>query len=218
MENLIIIAVGQRSLHERWISGVNADVCLICYDDSHNRYVNTSKYFFKERGLKWFLVHNAVNKIESISDYKYIWIPDDDILTDANQVNSFFDYIKKHNIHLAQPSLKHGSHFSHQITLSHKISGHRNTNFVEAMMPCFKQELFSKVSKYFLESGPSNGWGLDFIYSTIALREGYGLAIIDEIAMLHTQPVGANWDIYNERCNILLNNNKFNRYEPTIIN
>ncbi|MGF6296741.1 MULTISPECIES: hypothetical protein [Paraburkholderia] len=82
---------------------------------------------------------------ELVLQYRYIWLPDDDILTDVQTLIEFFDYIERENFALAQPSLDQRSYFSHATTLQNRAFEFRETNFVEVMVPCFSSNALHAI-------------------------------------------------------------------------
>jgi glycosyltransferase involved in cell wall biosynthesis len=194
-KDLIIIPVGDDSLHETWVGGVEADVCINYYGDIRDKYKsNNTKYYYNYKGSKWEIIHRILDDID-ITKYRYIWFPDDDIRIGGEDVNKFFRYMSENNIGLGQPSLTVDSYHSYSMTLNKGDTGHRLTNFVEILAPCYKSVYVNRLKRFFLESGASTGWGLDFLCSQYVLAEGERVAVIDEVQMCHTRPVGNSYDM-----------------------
>ncbi|WP_225936707.1 DUF707 domain-containing protein [Caballeronia sp. NK8] len=123
-----------------------------------------------------------------ISQYRYIWLPDDDILTMFKTLNGFFEYVDRENFALAQPSLDERSYFGHATTLQNKAFEFRETNFVEVMVPCFSSSALHAIIDSFKTT--KSGWGLDFVWPTrVALLGKVG--IIDRFSVFHTRPLGS---------------------------
>lgn len=194
--NLIFVPVGDKSFHENWINKVEADVCLSYYGTNNYRYQGSSKYYLKTTPERTERFTEAVEKLNiDLKQYKYIWLPDDDILIHPEDVNNLFRYVEKNKIDVAQPSLLRCGFWAHQITLKKNNSGHRLVNFIEAMAPCFHIDSLIEVYKYFPDSLSSFGHGLDYLYSYKLLEKNKKLAVIDEISMIHTKPAGMSYSV-----------------------
>ncbi|WP_205174097.1 glycosyltransferase [Bacillus pakistanensis] len=124
---------------------------------------------------------------ERFQEYDAIWIPDDDILINSEEIMNFFNIIKSYDLLLAQPSLTHDSYIGHW-----KITEHQNgnilryTNYVEIMAPGFSKLGFKTCIETFQES--HSGFGLDFTWPRIMGLPKNKIAVIDEVLMKHTRP------------------------------
>lgn len=189
---LVILRCGDSSLHPQWFSGGTTpgfDLILSYYGKNENYADAFAKTIHRFKGSKWeglndFMLRNA----ESISHYRYIWLPDDDILTDVQTLNEFFEYVDRENFALAQPSLDERSYFSHATTLQNKAFDFRETNFVEVMVPCFSSDALHAIKDSFEET--TTGWGLDFVWPRRVASLGK-VGIIDRFAVFHTRPIGS---------------------------
>jgi hypothetical protein len=73
----------------------------------------------------------------------------------------------------------------------------RFTNYVEVMAPCLSSEMLRKSSPHF--SSNLSGWGLDYFWSSLADAPLNHIAIIDEVTVRHTRPVGGpNYKLLRE--------------------
>ncbi len=69
----------------------------------------------------------------------------------------------------------------------------RYTNFVEAMAPCFSADCLRRAQETFGES--QSGWGIDWLWPSAVTDRENGIAIIDDIVIHHTRPLGGpNYD------------------------
>jgi hypothetical protein len=80
------------------------------------------------------------------------------------------------------------SHYSHITTLRNNMTKIRFTNYVEVMAPCFSSAILQKASPLF--NSNLSGWGLDYLWTGLAENPQDGIAIIDEVTVRHTRPVG----------------------------
>jgi hypothetical protein len=141
---------------------------------------------FREGG-KYDSIYALFLETDLIGQYDYIWLPDDDIDTTPADIDALFVAMRRYDLALAQPSLTRDSHYTY--FLLNKCRGFtlRYTNFVEIMMPCFRSSHLQDVCSEF--EGNMSGFGLDHTWCRIG--EGLnGAAIIDDIAVRHTRPIG----------------------------
>lgn len=192
-ENLVIVRAGDQSLHPQWLSKNKRtwDLVVSYYGDFPDRYRDQYDVLHHFKGSKWEGLADFINNNpELISQYKYIWLPDDDLLTTTENINNFFKICGILNLTIAQPALTNYSYFSWKITLQQPGVVARITNFVEVMAPCFKRESLHLFSPYFTEN--SSGWGLEWLWYETAKRhsiEKFG--VIDATPIFHTRKVGS---------------------------
>ena len=189
--NLVVATVGDDSLHSHWLlDNPNFDLVLLYYDDDPqiaSSYQKYTPYVYSGKGFKWWLIKAFIdNNIEFISKYDYIWFPDDDVFITSPEINKLFDLNRQYNLSLSQPSML--GYVSHQITLPQRGSLLRYTNFVEILAPMFGLDTLLKVKHTF--DANESAWGLDFIWPYLLNEPKDKVAIIDDIVMFHTKPVG----------------------------
>lgn len=199
---LIISTVGNNSLHKEWIKGdKNFDLILIYYGDDNDIYEDYKKdcnLIINKKGQKFPLLYDFINNYKDlINSYKYIWIPDDDIYIDTNDINRLFEYADKYNLYICQASLlDYGKKISHGITKNNKKRKIRFTSFVEVMAPLFSYDTLLKLYDDFIFS--ESGWGLDISWVVRLNNPIYKIAIIDDIQMIHTSEVGVNYSRFKK--------------------
>ena len=190
--NLIIAPAGDKSLHSGWLTGQpNFELVLLYYGDDMEvakSYLKDTPHVYASKGFKWWLIKSFIeNNLDWISQFEYIWFPDDDIQIDTENINELFTLTKKYDLWLCQPSLL--GYASHQITVPHENSILRYTNFVEVMSPLMSLETVLKLKETF--DANYSSWGLDGIWPYILGHPKDKIAIIDKIKMTHTKPVGS---------------------------
>jgi hypothetical protein len=223
-KNLIISSVGDKSLHYEWIkeNNLNFDLILLYYGNDPNIIKRYSKhtnniYQLIDGGKGKFINIQAFiqNNIELISNYERIWLPDDDVSINSNDINILFDLSKKYKLKIAQPSMN--GYVSHEITKPIPNNLLHYTNFVEVLAPLFSLDTLIKIYKTFNLNYSS--WGYDYLWPHILGYPKDKIAIIDAIIMTHTRPVGQNYDRFPrspwEEMNELLHN--FNIKKEEII-
>lgn len=188
----VIAAVGQSSLHRKWIDETSEfDLHLIVYDNSFDRFKNDTPFVTQMKGFKFRLIHEyfAMNT-HLIDQYKYFYMPDDDIVIDSFNIHKLFAYMEKYKLAIAQPALS-DSYFSYVHTIRRPETKIHFTNFIEMMQPCFSRKALKKVKFTFIEN--QSGWGMDFHWGVLLNYRKMTMAIIDDVISVHTKPVQSNF-------------------------
>lgn len=192
--NLIIAAVGDESMHKYWMdSNQDYDLILIYYGDN-NGYPKDANMHINKKGTKFHLIADLIKENPNILSYEYIWMPDDDIVAYPEDIEKLFYFTKKYDLWIAQPSIM--GWYGLDITLHHKNSTLRYTNYVEIMCPCFKNQALKKCLNTFKYN--KTGWGIDSIWNVILNNPTNKLAIIDDVVVIHTRPIGKG-DMYKNQ-------------------
>lgn len=187
-KNCVISAVGKDSLHREWIKeNPDFDLHLIVYDNSYNRFYNDTDFISYEKGQKFKLVYNYLQKHpQYLEKYDYFFLPDDDIQMDAANISDLFLLMKKHCLQIAQPALS-DSYYTYEHTLRDKFCKLRYTNFIEIMAPCFSREVLKKVLTTFNVN--NSGWGIEYHWPLLIDFTGTEIAIVDQLYAIHTRPI-----------------------------
>jgi hypothetical protein len=200
-QNLVIVRAGNNSLHPEWLKGDgtrNWDIVVSYFGDDPDLYKEADVLRIDSKGPKWPALHDLLrSNPEFISNYDYIWLPDDDLSTSKVEINLLFDLVRTYKLEVAQPSLSWDSYFSHITTLRNNMTKIRFTNYIEVMAPCFCSAMLRKALPLF--NSNLSGWGLDFLWAGLAENPQSGLAIIDVVEVRHTRPVGGpNYKLLRE--------------------
>ena len=223
-KNLILVRAGEKSLHPQWIddSAREWDIALSYFGEYPSRYINQYDYLHIFKGSKWEGINDFfLNKKDLINDYKYVWMPDDDILTDCLNINNFFKITEQLNLTISQPALTSYSYCGWEITRQAANSFARSTNFVEIMAPCFRVEALPFFSETFREN--SSGWGYEWLWWDIACKNNINnFAIIDATPVHHTRPVGqaghgGSKNDPREEMKLLMQKYKLELSSPTVL-
>lgn len=187
---LVIARVGDKSLHARWLDGPrNWDLILSSFGSGPPERASECLLVEQVKGPKWAPLHDLITRnIDLVRRYRYVMLPDDDLLFSAASMNRFFEICRKRNFAIAQPSLDYDSYYSHPITLRRPLLSFRVTDFVEVMTPCFRADILEEILPTLLAS--SSGWGIDQIWFNLLEGRGEQFAIVDEVSVTHTRPVG----------------------------
>ena len=121
-KNLVVVRAGDKSLHPQWLDdGRDFDLFLSYYGDYLERYISQYDFFHSYKGSKWQGLNQLVNSFDFekfLNSYEYVWFPDDDILTNASDINIFFGLCKKYKFSICQPSLTLRFKFEVQLTVT----------------------------------------------------------------------------------------------------
>ncbi len=197
--NLVVIPAGPTSLHPYWLEGDTNrtwDLCIGYYGAETPDPDMPCEYLAHiPRTKKFRLLYDLLHKDSPLWNYEAIWLPDDDILTSTSGINVMFQIFRKFGLDLAQPSLLHGpqSYPNHPITVQRQHSDVRYEPFVEIMCPIFSRRALKICvgSMRDIESG----YGLDHLWPAFLGHPRGRIGIIDLIAMAHTRPIGATYDV-----------------------
>lgn len=190
--NLVIPRVGRNSLHRQWLHGTarrNWDLHLCPFEtlaSAAHAGCSSSEVI---PGPKWAGLRELLTTWNGWRDYDYIWLPDDDILTTADNLNRFFAIAAALKWDLCAPALNENSYYAHYSTMRNFNCTARRMGFVEIMVPCFSRAALEQLLPTLALSDTGWGWGLDSVWPKLLGYERMG--VIDATAVLHTRPVGA---------------------------
>jgi Protein of unknown function (DUF707) len=198
---LVLVRVGDTSLHAEWLRGAapdsrNWDLHLSYFDDRifpfPDRPSDVTLSF--EKGTKATGTVTCLEKLgERVKTYDWVWLPDDDIEADLPTLNRFFDIVLDHDLDLAQPALGAGSYVSHDITVQRPHMKLRYTTFVEIMAPCFSKRAFGLCRPYL--GATVTSWGPNHLFPRLLGYPERKIAIVDETPVVHTRPIAAGPNI-----------------------
>ncbi|WP_419758491.1 DUF707 domain-containing protein [Acidisoma sp.] len=195
--NLVIVRAGDNSLHPGWMQGPevrNWDLVVSYFGNDPDRYREDGIVRIDGKGPKWPPLQALLaSHPQYVDDYDYVWLPDDDLAMTTKDMNRFFDLCHEYQLELAQPSLTPNSPVTHPMVINNTRSRIRFTNFVEVMAPCFSTACLRKALPTFDRT--QSGWGIDWLWPKLVNKPRTGIAIVDEVAIHHTRPLGGpNYD------------------------
>lgn len=195
---LALFRAGPTSLHPHAVARLdqqNFDYALSWFGDEPPE-APGAVFVHMQKGAKWpGLEQTLATHWAQISRYKYIWLPDDDLLCVPELVSRMFTICDELSLELAQPALTLDSYFSHLVTLRHSEFQLRFTNFVEIMAPVLSVEMLAKVFPTL--QGNISGYGLDGVWPRFSQLGK--VAIIDDVPIRHTRPVGGPNYLFNAK-------------------
>lgn len=192
--NLVVVRAGAQSLHPGWLDLRHDDRSwdlVVSYFNpeayaAHTPQAGVQKVLIK--GGKWDGLFKTFDRIDGHESYQRIWLPDDDIASNGADVNAMFAQAETYNLAVCQPSLTLDSYFSHFMFLSCQGFRLRYTNYIEIMVPCLTREIFDQVLPLF--ENTMSGYGLDYIWCRLPGAGRFKTAVLDDVAMHHTRPIG----------------------------
>jgi len=180
---LVISAISRRSLHLQWITDDrNFDVVLINYEsdlqDSIEHEEGVEEHFHKGSKFeltKWY--------IETFGNhYDAYLLLDDDILTNAHDINKMFEYMAEYDLHIAHPALNPINVTSPNLCPA-KNTIIRYTNWIELQAVLMTKEVMYNIVDYLAES--KSGWGFPELWLKLC-NQPFG--VIDKVTVTHTRP------------------------------
>jgi len=103
---LAIVCTGNNTYHDFSDKDKRIfDVCIIYFDEGKEDYFQSqSEYYFKKKSPKYKLIKETLPLIPW-EQYKYIFLPDDDLKISVDDINLLFETANKSRIELCQPSI-----------------------------------------------------------------------------------------------------------------
>lgn len=191
--NLVIVRAGDSSIHPQWLNVPgeerNWDLIVSYFGDDPDKFRGGDWLRIDGKGPKLRGVYDLVHSHEQlIRQYEYVWLSEDDLQCTCRGINRIFDVCRERGLKLAQPSLTRDSYFGHAIVLHSPSFRLRYTTFVEIMAPCMSIETLWRLLPTMNQN--VSGWGVDFVWAKMLAGDRLGIAIIDEVQIRHTRPVG----------------------------
>jgi hypothetical protein len=199
--NLVVLPAGPGSLHPFWLEGEgdtprNWDLCLGWYGaDRPDPSIPCEYLAHIPRTKKFRLLYDLLHEDSPLWNYDAIWLPDDDLLASTAGINVMFHLFRRFGLDLAQPSLMQGPNCypNHPITVRRPNSDVRYEPFVEIMCPILSRRAL-KICVGSMRDVES-GYGLDHLWPSLLGYPRERIGMIDAIAVVHTRPIGATYDI-----------------------
>lgn len=199
---LAVFRAGPSSLHPEAVARLQAqnfDFALSWFGDGPPHAADGAVFVHHQKGAKWpGLEQTLRTHWETIQQYRYIWLPDDDLLCVPEDVSRLFAICEDLELELAQPALTPDSYYTHLITVQHSAFQLRFTNFVEIMAPVFSRDMLARVLHTL--SGQISGFGLDALWPRYT-RLGK-VAVVDDTPVKHTRPLFGPNHLHNKKAGL----------------
>ena len=190
--NLVVTRAGPRSLHAAWRPppgprSFDLLVASYCEEAEHPMADGVMQTFVPGRKVEgWNVVLERCAEV--VARYDRVALIDDDILAGADAIGRCFAAGAEQSLSIWQPSLSWDSYFTYAGTLHNPMFALRYVNVVEMMCPFFSAEALQRVKPLF-----GYGWesGIDLVWCSLLPRRPRQFAILDDVVVRHTRPVGA---------------------------
>jgi hypothetical protein len=192
--HLVLARVGAGSLHRQWLSDDAQrgwDLRLVPFQPIGEQPVGVAVEEIVP-GPKWTGLGEVLRRWDGWRGYDYIWLPDDDLLTDARTIDRMFAAAEAAGLDLFAPALDEDSYFAHFDTMRNRSFHGRWVGFVEIMCPGFSRAALERLQFTLELSDTGWGWGLDSVWPKLLGYRNVGM--LDGAAVTHTRPVGAMRD------------------------
>lgn len=188
--NLVVLRCGDQSLHPGWSSpNRNWDLATSYFGSQDDKLFPEANFTHRFKGGKWNGIYAFFQAHpETIEQYDFFWLPDDDIEATCQCIETMFQTARTYEFELAQPSLARGSYLSHLLTLNNPCFIYRRVNFIELMVPVLSRELLIKTLPLF--ESTRTGFGMDYFWHRFTSDPTKNVAILDNVTVTHTRPVG----------------------------
>ncbi|AYV77469.1 MAG: hypothetical protein Dasosvirus3_28 [Dasosvirus sp.] len=209
---LVFSSIGNHSVHEEWIQSSDRwttsrtfDMVLCYYGDDDRFYKRLKEkivglghiVIFRRKGLKWPNFNWYISN-HNISQYQYIWVPDDDIELSERKISKMFSIMEQYpNIMVASPSTTRDS-----VTANgqKRIDRHRDgikieyTNFNENCFLLFKSCLLQNTFFRKILDATNTGYYFDILikYCFSESEQKTSQAILHEIVARHPKRTKRN--------------------------
>lgn len=190
IKRLVVVRAGPNTLHRAWHpteGEADFHIAVSYYGDGEYQ-PQRDEFVHYYKGGKWEGIYDLFKQNPNfLTEYSHIWLPDDDLATNAEDISKLFDIAERHGLDVCQPSLTWDSYFSHFITLNNKRFLLRYSNLVEVMAPLLTAETLKSMLPLF--DGLRFGWGLDYIWTRIMDNPFQRSAIVDAVAVSHLRAI-----------------------------
>jgi hypothetical protein len=189
--HLVIVRAGDGSLHQEWTTSLatrNWDLVVSYWGDDPHCYRGEGQRRIDDKGPKWPGLYALLTREDFWRAYDYVWLPEDDLRTRQSSIERLFELSDELDLELSQPSLSWESYYSHYVTLHSPSFLARFSEFIEVMAPCFRRQFLEACLPTLGDT--QSGWGMDWVWPRLQTRGIRGCAILDDVQITHTRPVG----------------------------
>jgi hypothetical protein len=188
---LVIVRAGSRSLHALWLHPPDErgfDVLVSTFDDDMEAPRQPGVFFERRKGQKVAAYSELLEQHHDfLSKYRFIAMFDDDLKTNASDLQQCFAIADSYDLKISQPSLSHDSHFTFAALLQNTSFKLRFVTYVEMMCPIFRRDALNEIRPLYSLGFES---GIDLIWCNLGSPGPTDFAVIDAVAVTHTRPVG----------------------------
>ena len=188
---LVVVRAGDTSLHPAWVDPSRPrsfDLVVSYYGKDPAKYRDGPFPRIDDPGQKFIGAQRLLQRDPFWRAYDYVWLPDDDLATDQDEIDELFARTAALDLELGHPALDWHSHYWHVVMVRSPSFCARYVDFIELMGPVFSHGFLERCLPTFDEN--LSGWGLSFLWPHML---GPGLrrcAIIDDATVTHTRSFG----------------------------
>jgi hypothetical protein len=183
--NLVVVRTGDSSMHPLWLAtGATRNwdlIVLYCGSDSE-RYPASADGMVRidGQGPKWPALHRLLAGTgDAWQGYRYIWLPDDDLIATCADINRMFDLMSGLSLQLAMPSLSWDSRVEFPLTLHNSNFAVRYSNYTDPAAPAFCRALLERALAGMADPRPGAERG--FAWPALLANAPRECAILDRV-------------------------------------
>ena len=198
--HLVVLRANEQSLHSSWLRDIpdgdrSWDLCISYYGQPETFPPDDFSEFvcFQNGQRKFRALKNLMHKASVLWSYDYIMFPDDDLQMKWSDLNILFNICGEYELQLAQPSLDPDGVINLKLSQQKPDFLLRFVTMVEVMAPIFSVEALRRCVHTFDLN--ESGFGLDYVWTKLVDGPLTKIAVIDRVAVLHTRPLGALYDL-----------------------
>ena len=162
---LVVVRAGDTSLHPTWVDVSRPrsfDLVVSYYGRDPQKYRDGPFPRIDDPGQKFIGAQRLLQREPFWRDYDYVWLPDDDLATDQDEIDELFARMDAVGLELGHPALDWHSHYWHVVMVRSPSFSMRCADFVELMGPVFSRRFLERCLPTF--DANLSGWGLSFVW------------------------------------------------------
>jgi len=193
---LIFASIGDDETYNSWLnSNTNADFFVVYYGNDLLNFERVKKLarfaLIDQSPSKFAKIHRYFSENKSLfTEYEYIWLPDDDVWIDSENLNSFFQYAISKDLLISQPSVI-GFGAKNQFKKHQQGIEVIYSDWVEAMAPFFNAKVLATCLETFSKS--QTGWGIEHVWAALISCPRDRIAVVHKYYLVHTKRVGSRY-------------------------
>lgn len=169
--NAVFTSCGDRTSCDKIWCGDdrNYDIVAAYYGDDKDifsTYCDAFDVVFKHKGSKFQNFFTFYRNSNVFKRYERVFILDDDIVMNTDDINEMFRFSQRYNLDICQPCFDKKSKISHTITKQDtSCDEFKYTDFVEVNTPLMTMQAISNLNTVYNHA--LIGWGVDFLYTWV---------------------------------------------------
>jgi hypothetical protein len=164
---LVYTSAGKAANIKQWYASAhrNYDIWVTNYSSVPSLNKKYADYYNERKGSKFENLQSIYREhVDILSNYKAIWVADDDIIISPQSLSALFRTLGDMDLWLLQPAFSRFGKISHKVTERRFMSNLRFTSFVEETCPIFRTDkLLDFLSVYRPEL--TRVFGIDWWYT-----------------------------------------------------